>query len=492
LDIWTKGVLVTNDSSQDSIGSAPPSGNGLLALLCTAQLVLTLDFSIVNVALPTIQRELHFSPADLQWIVTGYALTFGSLLLLSGRAGDLLGRRRLLVCGLLVFVVASLTCGFAQTSLMLVVSRIVQGIGGAMISPTALALLTSNNPEGPARSRALGLWQAAAAGGASLGVVLGGLLVQYVDWRAIFLINIPIVAVLLFFVPKTIGPSQRVEGVRLDYTGATLATVSIASLIFGLSSGEQRGFTSSVTLLALSIFVILGAAFLLVERRVPSPMVPLSILAGRSRRAADIAMLVMGTVVVAYVYFASLYLQRVLHFSPLATGLCFIPATLTVMSTATLLTRRLLGRVGVKPILISGLTSIGLGQFWLAHIHSGGSYGVDVLPGLLLTTFGMGLAFPATSVGATAGVAPSEQGSAAALFNTSQQVGSAVGLSILATIAAANARSVGGTLTSGFRLSYLIGTGIAVLGIILVATMLSARQCQSELALQRGASEVRA
>jgi MFS family permease len=357
-----------------------------------------------------------------------------------------------------------------------------------MISPTALALLTINNPEGPARNRAIGLWQAAAAGGASLGVVLGGVLVEFVDWRAIFLINVPIVAILLFFIPRTLAPSSPQSGVRLDYVGATLVTLSLASLIFGLSNGEQKGFTSAGTLLADTVFVVFGVAFLVVERHVPSPMVRFSILANRTRRAADGALLVMGTVVVACVYFASLYLQLVLRFSPVITGLCFIPSTLTVMSTSTLLTRRLLSRMGVKPILIAGMTSIGLGQLWLSHLTSGGSYGVNVLPGLLLTSFGMGLAFPATSVGAISGVAPSEQGSAAAIFNTSQQVGSAVGLSILATIAASASHGLGGTLTGSFRVSYLVGAGIAALGIIVVASMLSARQCQSELTLQAGAS----
>lgn len=468
--------------------SAPRSGDGLLALLCTAQLILTLDFSIVNVALPTIQRQLHFSQANLQWNVTGYALTFGSLLLLSGRAGDLFGRRRMLVAGLIVFVIASITCGLAQSALMLVISRVVQGIGGAMISPTALALLTTNNPEGPARNRAMGLWQAAAAGGASLGVVLGGLLVQYVDWRAIFLINVPIVALLLLFIPRTIPRTTPNPGVRLDVGGAFLVTVSLASLIFGLSNGEQHGFGATVTVSALAAFVAFGAVFVVVERHVASPMIPFSILQSRTRRAADSTMLIMGTIVVAYVYFASIYLQRVLHFAPLDTGLCFIPATFTVMGTSTLLTRRLLSKVGVKSILIAGLVFIGLGQFWLCHMSSTGSYAVDVLPGILLTAFGMGLAFPASSIGATSGVDRAEQGSAAGLFNTSQQVGSAVGLSVLATIAAASARSVGGSLTSGFRISYLVATGIALVGIALTASLLSGRQCQSALAIQSGVS----
>jgi MFS family permease len=216
-------------------------------------------------------------------------------------------------------------------------------------------------------------------------------------------------------------------------------------------------------------------------------MLPVGILANRTRRAADSAMLIMGTVVVAYVYFSSLYLQLVLRFSPVITGLCFIPSTLTVMSTSTLLTRRLLSRMGVKPILITGMAFIGLGQLWLSHLTSGGSYGVNVLPGLLLTAFGMGLAFPATSVGATSGVDPSQQGSAAAIFNTSQQVGSAVGLSLLATIAAATAHGVGGTLTGGFRVSYSVGAGITALGIVVVARMLSAHQCQSELLREAGA-----
>jgi EmrB/QacA subfamily drug resistance transporter len=459
-----------------------PSENGLLALLCTAQFVLTLDFSIVNVALPTIQRQLHFTPANLQWIVTGYALTFGSLLLLGGRAGDLFGRRRLLVAGLILFALASLTCGLAQDSVMLIVSRVVQGIGGALISPAALSLLTASNPEGPRRVRALGLWQAAAAGGASTGVVLGGILTQYVDWRAIFLINIPIVAIMLAAIPRTLQQETPTTYVRLDYLGASTITVSIASLIYGLSYGEQHGFSQGVTIMALLCCVVFGAAFPLIERRTKAPMLPLNLLSDRTRRAGLGTMIMTGAIIVAYVYFASLYLQRVLHFEPVVTGVCFLPSTLMVMLTASQLTRRVVKRLGVKLTLLGGLASIGVGQLWLSHLPVHGTYWQNVLPGLLFTAFGMGLVFPAASIGATSGVAPGDQGIAAGLLNTSQQVGSAVGLAVLATVASAVSKSSHHSLTPGFRMSYAVATGLVGVTVVFVLLQLSGPKCQLEAA----------
>jgi EmrB/QacA subfamily drug resistance transporter len=462
--------------------SKGPSENGLLALLCTAQFVLTLDFSIVNVALPTIQHQLHFSSANLQWIVTGYALTFGSLLLLGGRAGDLFGRRRLLVAGLILFALASLTCGIAQDSVMLIVSRIVQGIGGALISPAALSLLTASNPEGPARVRALGLWQAAAAGGASTGVVLGGILTQYVDWRAIFLINIPIVAVMLAAIPRTLQHETPTKSVRLDYLGASTITISIASLIYGLSYGEQHGFSQAQTILALACFVVFAVAFPVIERRSKAPMLPLNLLSDRTRRAGLGTMTMVGAIVVAYVYFASLYLQRVLHFEPVVTGVCFLPSTLVVMLTASQLTRRILKRFGVKATLLAGLASIFVGQFWLCHLAVHGTYWQYVLPGLLFTAFGMGLVFPAASIGATSGVALGDQGIAAGLLNTSQQVGSAVGLAVLATIASAVSKGAHHSLTPGFRMSYAVATGLVAVTAFFVVLQLSGPRCQLEAA----------
>ena len=459
-----------------------PSANGLLMLLCTAQFVLTLDFSIVNVALPTIQRQLHFAPADLQWIVTGYALTFGSLLLLGGRAGDLFGRRRLLVAGLILFAITSLTCGVAQDPLMLIVSRIVQGVGGALISPAALSLLTASNPEGPSRVRALGLWQAAAAGGASTGVVLGGILTQYVDWRSIFLINVPIVAIMLAAIPRTLRHETPTTSVRLDYLGASTITVSIASLIYGLSYGEQHGFFQAATIIALLCFVVFGAAFPLIERRTAAPMLSLNLLSDRTRRAGLGTMIMVGAIIVAYVYFASLYLQRVLHFEPVVTGVCFLPSTLMVMLTASQLTRRVLKRLGVKLTLLGGLVSIGVGQLWLSHLPVHGTYWQNVLPGLLFTAFGMGLVFPAASIGATSGVAPGDQGIAAGLLNTSQQVGSAVGLAVLATVASAVSKSSHHSLTPGFRMSYAVASGLVGVTVVFVLLQLSGPKCQLEAA----------
>jgi MFS family permease len=302
------------------VGNTPSrtaaSAGALLALLCTAMFVLQLDFSVVNVALATIQRELDFTPAQLQWIVTGYALTFGSLLLLGGRASDFLGRRRVLIIGLLVFAAASLTSGLAQTSLLLILSRVVQGIGGALVSPAALSLLTVHFPEGPQRNRALGLWAAAAAGGASTGLVLGGVLTQFVSWRAIFLINIPIVATMLIVVPRVLPSDPPSGGTRLDIGGAVLGTGALATLIFGLSNGEQQSFTAIGTLLALIAFVVLGVLFVIAERQASSPLVPFSFLAVPTRRAGDGAMLLMGMIVVSYLYFASLYVQRVLGLDP--------------------------------------------------------------------------------------------------------------------------------------------------------------------------------
>src|SRR5260370_12824144 len=455
-----------------------------LGVICAAQFVLQLDFSIVNVALPTIQGELGFAPADLQWVVTGYALTFGSLLLLGGRAGDLLGRRRLLMLGLVLFGLASLTCGLALSPLMLILSRLVQGAGGAFVSPSALSLLTTSNAEGAARNRALSLWQASTAAGASTGVIAGGVLTQYLGWRAIFLVNLPIIAVLLILIPRAIPDDKSTGRERIDVFGAALVTASAAALIYGLSSGQQQGFGSLGKVLALGAAVLLALVFVLVERTTATPMVPFSYFSSSTHRAAVGAMLLMGAVLAAYVYFTSLYMQRVLGESALLTGLSLIPSTATVILVSTFATRRLFDRLGVKRLLLIGLASMGVGQVWRTFMTSGGSYVVNVLPGLPLTALGIALALPTASIGATTGVARREQGLAGGLLTTGQQIGSAVGLALLATIAAARTVQTG-SLAAGYGFSYLVATGAVLIAMVLIATQLNHKACQAELARQR-------
>jgi EmrB/QacA subfamily drug resistance transporter len=456
-----------------------------LVLVCGAQFVLQLDFSIVNVALPTIQRELSMPAAQLQWIVTGYAMTFGSLLLLGGRLADQVGRRRLLVAGLALFALASLACGLSQWPFMLIASRVVQGAAGAMVSPAALSLLTTMNPEGPARSRALAIWQATTAAGATAGIVVGGLLTEYLGWRAIFLVNPPI-AVLILALVRRLPAGSPADAGRVDGHGALLVTASIASLIFGLTNGQQHGFASAVSIVALAAALVLGLAFVLSERTAATPMVPKGIFAAATRRAAAGAMLLIGAVLAGYVYFVSLYLQRVLELSPVMTGVALVPSTLTVVVVSTLVTRRLLGRLSVKTVLLMALTSMAAGQIWFAHISASANYATIVLPGLLLTAVGIGLGLPTASIAITTGVEGRDQGLAGSLFTTSQQTGAAVGLAVLATAAAARTAHAGGSLVAGYQIAFVIAAGMAILAGVLVVVQLSSHACQGELQRQRG------
>jgi EmrB/QacA subfamily drug resistance transporter len=446
-----------------------------LGLVVAAQFVLQLDFSIVNVALPTIKRELHFAPADLQWNVTGYALTFGSLLLFGGRVGDLAGHRRVLLIGLAGFGAASLAAGLSPTSLVLIMSRFLQGASAAFVAPQALAIITDLYSEGAGRTRALGIFQGATAAGASAGIVLGGILTEYVGWRSVFLVNPPIIVVLCIAIRRVLPTKTRRAGARLDFAGAVLATASIALLIFGLSQGQQHGFANAAALAALVLAVVLGVTFVMVEKRGKAPMVPLGVLADPARRAALSMMLLLGAVVAGYVYITSLYLQDVLHLSPLDTGLALIPATGTVMITATVITRRALARFGVRTVLLVGLFFVGLGQLWLFTISNTGSYQVNVLGGIVLTAFGMGLAFPTASVAVTSGIGAGERGLAGGLFVTSQQVGQAIGLATLATIAAARTSANHGSLVSGYKASFLVAVGIVVVAILIVVIQMRAR-----------------
>jgi EmrB/QacA subfamily drug resistance transporter len=458
----------TGQHGQQSGLATTVRASGLaMALICGAQFVLQLDFSIVNVALPTIEADLHMAAAELQWVVTGYAMTFGSLLLTGGRLADLLGRRRLLAIGLIAFGVASLACGLAQWPVMLIASRLVQGAAGALVSPAALSLLTTTNSEGQARTRALAIWQATTAAGATAGIVAGGLLTEYLGWRAVFLVNPPLIVIMLALI-RLLPAGAPAGSSRLDYRGAVLVTAAIAALIFGLSNGQQHGFGVPATVVALIAAVLLAVGFVRVQLTASAPMLPLTIFSSPPRRAAVAAMLMIGAVLAGYVYFVSLFLQRVQHFSPLLTGVALVPSTVTVVAMSTLGTRRLLAWLPAWKVLLAGLTCLAAGQLWLSQVSARPSYPTVVLPGLILTSLGIGLALPTAAIAITSGVRREDQGLAGALFTTSQQVGAAVGLAVLATAAAARTAHAAGSLVAGYRLSFLISAAIMVLSAVIV------------------------
>lgn len=446
-------------------------------MLCGAQAILQLDYSIVNLALKTIQGELGFSTAGLQWVATSYALTFGSLLMLGGRLGDWVGRRRLLVAGLLVFGVASLACGLAASPGALVAARFVQGTGAAMIAPTVLAMLTAIY-DGPGRARALGAWAAAVAVGGTAGVVVGGVLTEYLGWRSIFLVNLPVIAVLVVLARRELPAGRGDRSVALDPLGAALITLAIAAMIFGLTNGEQHGFGSTAAWLPLALFAALAAGFVANERRVAEPMISFRFLAAPLRRISTLTMFLVGGIVTAYTFFIALTMQHVLGYSPAEAGLAILPSGLMMFVASMLIAHRLIARAGLKRVLILGLVAMGAAMLSFSRLDAGASYAAEVLPGLLLNSFGLGLLFPAISIGITGNVEPRERGIAGGLVPTAQQVGAAVVLAVLATLAAAVSKGDGGSLAAGYRVGFLGALALVVLSAVLVA-MTSFREVEA-------------
>lgn len=439
-----------------------------LGLTAAAQFVLQLDLAIVNVALPTVQRELGFTAAGLQWIVTGYALTFGSLLLLGGRLGDLLGHRRTVIGGLAVFGLASLSGGLAVSPGILIASRLVQGAGAALVAPAALALLTEAFPEPQTRTHAMGIFQGAVAAGALTGILAGGLITQHAGWRWVLLVNPPIVLVLVMLVSLRIPAARGHAGIRLDLPGALAATGAMGALILGVSNAEQHRLADPVVWAPLALAALLTAALVLIERRTDGPMLPAALL--RGHRAVMIgAVLVLGAALAGYVYFASLYVQRVLGLSPDVTGLSLAPASAMVMLVSTQASRRLLPRLGTGWQLVVAFVLIGGGQLWLAQAAADGSYVADVLGPLLITSAGIGLALPAASLAMTHDVPPHQRGMAGALFAAGQQAGSAIGLAILATVAAATTVRTG-DLAGGYQIAFLSVAILAAVTAVVMAT----------------------
>lgn len=417
----------------------------------------------MNVALPALRSELGFRDGDLQWVITGYALAFGALLLVAGRLADRIGHRRALIAGLIAFALTSLAGGLSLSPIVLVASRILQGASAALVAPAALAMLTAAHPDPSRRARAMGVFQGCVAAGASAGIVLGGVLTQFAGWRSVLLVNPPLIAVLVVLIVRRIPADSGHPGARIDLTGALAVSLGIGSLVLGVSEGQQHGFGSAAAWIPLALAAALLAGFVVSQRAGRAPMLPRGLLS--TRRSLTLgSVLVLGALMAGYVYFTSLHLQGVLHFTALQTGLALLPGTLTALLVSTQLAGRLLPRLGAGRQAGLAFLLIAVGQLWLSRITPDGAYPVQVLGGILLTAAGLGFALPATALAMTADAEPQQRGVAAALFSAGQQVGSAVGLALLATIASARAEATGSP-TDGYRLAFLVATGLALLAV---------------------------
>jgi EmrB/QacA subfamily drug resistance transporter len=444
----------------------------ILTLCCLAQFMVILDVSVVNVALPSIRRDLGFSAVDLQWIVNAYTLTFAGFLLLGGRAADLLGHRRVFVAGLALFAIASLAGALSGDQLTLELARGAQGLGGAVVAPVTLSILTTNFPEGPERRRAMGAWGAMGGAGGTAGVLLGGILTDVFGWQSILLINVPIGLAIalaaLRFVPR-VAPGPAAER-HYDALGAIVVTAGLIILTYAIVRTDVQGWGSAPTLLTGGLGVALLAAFLVIEGRLaPRPLVPLHIFESRTLSAANIVVFFLGAAVFAMWYFLSLYLQQVLGLSPIRAGLAFLPMTLALILAATQV-GRITQRFGARAVLAFSMALIAVGMALLADVRPNGSYAVDVLGPGVLTAFGLGLAFVAVTVTAMMGVAPGQAGLASGLVNTSRQFGGSLGLAVLATVASQTTSGHGrAALTSGFHHAFLLGAAFAAVGAVVAA-----------------------
>jgi EmrB/QacA subfamily drug resistance transporter len=431
----------------------------VLVLVCLAQFMVILDATIVNVALPSIQTDLHLSEANLQWIVNAYTLVFGGFLLLGGRAGDLIGRKRLFLAGLVVFTVASLLNGLAVNEGMLIATRALQGLGAAFVSPAALSIISTTFSEGRDRARALGVWAAIAIGGAAVGLILGGLLTQLLSWPWIFFVNVP-VGIVTFILSLRLIPESRDEHAEraFDVAGAVTVTGGLMSLVYAIVKSESAGWTSATTIGFFVLSAVLLVSFVVIEQRSKAPLVRLSIFRIRSLLTANVVMLLVACGMFAMFFFNTLYIQRVLGYGPLEAGLAFLPFTAGVMISAGL-AAQFAPRVGVRLVAGIGMVVTALGMLLLVRLPVDGSYLTDVLPALVVTSLGMGAVFMPLTLIATTGLKDEDQGLASGLFNTSQQIGGALGLAILSTIAASKTTAAGGAtdpqaLVTGFHWAF--------------------------------------
>jgi len=478
-----------------------------LVLIATAQLMVVLDGTIVNVALPHIQRALGFSGTGLEWVVNAYAITFGGLLLLGGRAGDILGRRRVFIFGLLLFSAASLLGGLATSQWWLLTARAVQGAGGAVIAPTALALISTNFPQGAERNRAFSVYAAMAGAGAAAGLVLGGVLTSYASWRWVFFVNVPIGILMAAAAPRVLTESPRRPG-RIDWAGAVTGCGGVALLVYGLSKAATGAdgvshWGDAQVIASLTASVVLLASFVLIELRSSHPLLPMRILRDRNRTGSYLIMLCIATGLFGLFFFLTLFIQTVLGYSPIRAGIAFLPFAVGVVAASTLASP-LVARIGPRPLILAGAAMVAGGTFWFSRLTEHAGYAGPLLGPMLVSSFGLGLVFVPLALVSLHNVAEQDTGVASSLLNTAQQVGGAVGLALLGTVAwtavansvrtqVAAAANAGqplpkpGTpppasiydhaLTVGFSRAFEVAAGIALLALLIaIATIRVRRQ----------------
>ena len=454
-----------------------------LLVLCLGDLMIVLDVTIVGVALPSIRGDLGFSEESLAWVVNAYLITFGGLLLLGGRLGDLLGHRRLFLIGVALFAAASAVCGFADSQGMLIAARAVQGAGGAVVSAVALSLMMTLFTDPAERTKAMGIFGFVASGGGSLGVLLGGILTDALDWHWIFLVNVP-VGILVVVLTLLVIPGGRVEtsAQRLDVAGAVTVTASLMIAVYSIVNGNEVGWLTPRTIGLLAVSVVLLAIFFGLEARAPSPLVPLRLLRLRNIAVSNTVGVLWAGAMFAWFFLSALYLQLVLGYTPLQVGLAFLPGNLIMGAMSIGLSARLVLRFGIRPPLAGGLLVASLGLLLLARAPVDGSYAADVLPSMILLGLGSGVAFNPVLLAAMSDVEPTEAGLASGLVNTSFMMGGALGLAVLASLAAsrtdtllADGVSHTAALTGGYHLAFLVGAIFAGVAAALGGVLLCAR-----------------
>ncbi len=451
-----------------------------LALVLGAQLMIILDLTVVNIALPRIQHALGFSAADLSWVLNAYSLTFGGLLLLGGRLGDILGRRRVFMAGLFIFTLASLAGGLATSAPMLLAARAVQGVGGAIASPAVLALIVSSFPEVRERTRALGIFTAVVMGGASLGLVLGGMITEWASWRWVLFINVPIGIAVILATPRLLPETERQPG-RLDVAGALTSTAGVAALVYAFIRAAANGWGDRLTLVAFAASAALVAAFLITETRSAHPVTPLRLFADRGRSASYLVRLLLVAGMFGMFFFLTQFLQEVLGFSPLRAGIAFLPMT-AALFTVSRLAPRLVPRFGPQPLMVAGLLPVVAAMAWLSRINLATTYTSGILGPMLLLGTGMGVAFVPLTMASLHGVAPQDSGAAASMVNVMQQIGGALGLSILVTVAdhatrhAAALSSAHQVVVHGMASSFTTAAVFDAVALLLVLLVLRMRQ----------------